>query len=635
MELLYVYIDRFNNINDQEFPFSKEFDIKFDSTSKKLEITRSSSYYDLKLFDAKFLNVTAIIGKNGSGKSSLLSFIKLLFSNSLDHFHNYIVVLKESKTKLLVIDKLSKGEKKVIEKVELEDGTKIKIANWYNEVTDMVDLINHSNSFSVYENETIGQQFLDISFNRSLDQYSEKSNNLLLERYDSLLHEQSKKPLEADVFQSIKQRMIKDTIPRDNFYHYDLQANLKFISEYRNKDWDFIPKGFMLSFSPYFFFNNISYFKRIGLSDVLGRLEYLLFKDRSDILNPERKIENFKTKIIIYLFLYYTISKQYYGSIDNNLKPFIEETLNTAEPENIPSQIKSFLDNSKTGSSHDPLVKIQSFTLSIEEKFNSYKGFNVLNWNTYAIWESDEVYESLNEIFEIWMDKDFIFSFKWQDLSAGESALLTLFSKINFVKAYADYKDFVWILIDEGDLYLHPEWQRTFFSDLHKYIPLFFKDKKGIQLFLTSHSPFIVSDLAKENIILLDKEKESGLCKVVTNDNLQTTFGANIHSLFKDSFFMESGLMGQFAKEKILNLIDFLKSNVLKSEKYSLGEESSLVLINMIGEPIIRKQLQDMWNEKFLKKEMLQSNTELARQVRQLTRKLKLEKIKNAAKKNK
>jgi hypothetical protein len=38
-----VYIDRFNNINDQEFPFSREFEIKFDTTSKNLEITRSSS----------------------------------------------------------------------------------------------------------------------------------------------------------------------------------------------------------------------------------------------------------------------------------------------------------------------------------------------------------------------------------------------------------------------------------------------------------------------------------------------------------------------------------------------------------------------------------------------------------------
>ena len=83
--------------------------------------------------------------------------------------------------------------------------------------------------------------------------------------------------------------------------------------------------------------------------------------------------------------------------------------------------------------------------------------------------------------------------------------------------------------------------------------------KKDIQILVTSHSPFIVSDLPNENVIFLTKEENKGNCVVKNSLNdMKKTFGANIHTLLSDSFFMES-LMGEFAKSKI--------DGVIKSKK--------------------------------------------------------------------
>ncbi len=109
MELLYLYIDRFNHIKEQEFHFSYEFDIHFDKEVKKLTLNTSSKP-PIKLFNEGFLNINAIIGKNGSGKTSLLTFIQTLFSREFFYHHSFILVLKEANQNILIVDKLLQGQ---------------------------------------------------------------------------------------------------------------------------------------------------------------------------------------------------------------------------------------------------------------------------------------------------------------------------------------------------------------------------------------------------------------------------------------------------------------------------------------------------------------------------------------------
>ena len=55
------------------------------------------------------------------------------------------------------------------------------------------------------------------------------------------------------------------------------------------------------------------------------------------------------------------------------------------------------------------------------------------------------------------------------------------------------------MLIDELELHLHPQWQRTIVENLRNTFP-------NIQFLATTHSPFIVQTLRKGELIALDPE---------------------------------------------------------------------------------------------------------------------------------
>ncbi len=153
------------------------------------------------------------------------------------------------------------------------------------------------------------------------------------------------------------------------------------------------------------------------------------------------------------------------------------------------------------------------------------------------------------------------------------------------------------ILIDEGETTLHPEWQKRYINYYIDFLKDNFPDK-NFHIILTTHSPFLISDLPKENIIFLDTDKE-GNCIVVDGlKEKKQTFGANIHTLLSDSFFMEEGLMGEFAKSKIDKVIELLNKSNLKKEELEYCEK----IISIIGEPIIKNQLQKMLDSKRLKR---------------------------------
>lgn len=63
------------------------------------------------------------------------------------------------------------------------------------------------------------------------------------------------------------------------------------------------------------------------------------------------------------------------------------------------------------------------------------------------------------------------------------------------------------------------------------------------------------------------------------------TFGSNIHTLFRDAFFLNDGTMGAFAERKINEIACSLQGNVSAETKK---------LIEEIGDDIIRNKLRQM-----------------------------------------
>jgi len=199
----------------------------------------------------------------------------------------------------------------------------------------------------------------------------------------------------------------------------------------------------------------------------------------------------------------------------------------------------------------------------------------------------------------------------YQTVSEGEKQFLRLavefIQLLGYIADYTNNKSHI-ILADEIDNALHPEWKKKVILKLVQLSQAYNHEnnKVNIHMIFSTHSPFLLSDIPKQNIIFLDKD-ENDNCKVVDGlKEKKETFGANIHTLLSDSFFMEDGLMGEFAKEKINSLIQYLKpkkESKSTDKQVDMDDTTAQKLIDMIGEPILQKTLQSMLDEKIYPKE--------------------------------
>lgn len=208
------------------------------------------------------------------------------------------------------------------------------------------------------------------------------------------------------------------------------------------------------------------------------------------------------------------------------------------------------------------------YTILMKKYHTKKKFFQFKSVEQYWKWK-DQVL--LNNIFLSKFDIDLkIWEVSYKDFSSGQKILFYRFFQIlRQVLSRDKYKEFI-VLIDEPDLHLHLDWQRKYIKTL---IDIFsnLEDTK-IQFIIATHSPFIVSDIPKENIIVLNWWKVEEL-------NNQT-FGANYIDLIRDWFFFENkNLMWNFAETVIWKLAD---------------EERDIYLENVLDE----KKIEDIENKK-------------------------------------
>lgn len=194
-------------------------------------------------------------------------------------------------------------------------------------------------------------------------------------------------------------------------------------------------------------------------------------------------------------------------------------------------------------------------------------------------------------------------------LSSGETALLNLYSRIYdyFSRHIINYpvlkkEDYYILFLDEADLGYHPSWKRSFVNSLIEFSSYFFsKLGSKVQIVFTTHDPLTLSDIQDCSVVYLKHEGEYSRI-LSTNDMIkpQKTFGANIHELLAESFFIGDGLIGEFAKEKIQDVIEYINDKKTRNEKVWIkSPEVVRKIINQIGEPYLSDKLSDMFLEAF------------------------------------
>lgn len=128
--------------------------------------------------------------------------------------------------------------------------------------------------------------------------------------------------------------------------------------------------------------------------------------------------------------------------------------------------------------------------------------------------------------------------------SSGESALFDQFAKIDReVQAVSGKDKELIILIDEGDAFLHFNWQQKYIKFLDAFVARIRHGFESVQVVLTTHSPILMSDVPSGNVIRFG-EPGGPLC----------TFGAPLERIVSST--VGAGSIGDFAADKISEMIE-------------------------------------------------------------------------------
>jgi energy-coupling factor transporter ATP-binding protein EcfA2 len=152
---------------------------------------------------------------------------------------------------------------------------------------------------------------------------------------------------------------------------------------------------------------------------------------------------------------------------------------------------------------------------------------------------------------------------------------------------------YVNLVLDEIELYFHPEYQRKFLKRLLDDINRAnLKAIKGINILIISHSPFVLSDIPSQNVLFLEvNESKQAIPKKYGSDN---TFAENVHEILSNGFFLNNA-MGEFARSKIQDFLSFEDKDHTHSIKvnYKKKREDFVKLIALVGEKYVRNILKN------------------------------------------
>jgi len=671
MELLYIWIEDYKNINKQGFNFSPKhwFYFKYKEEDGKviggtLQHETRNSNYPPNFFGENISNVTAIVGKNGSGKSSLMEALLNFTLGSTSHMitNTPIIDRKHSGFKTIIIykdenEKLGyTGFSNIIGEIKHVDANRKTIQCHIKAKRDFgID----DNNFSEPGKQLKRVNFIPSYLNILPCYYSNIFDEAKIIEYkdheDIVTHQtierHSRNTIRTDI--SINKRL-DTTANIELFYFKEIEKQATFISQFLKREGKFpfrLPPYFITQLK--FEKNTINKYKK-NLKESWLQAKIIT----SEIPN---KISE---QIVFYLWL---IGLGEIKKSDSEEKAKWSKALEsmTAIPNNewfekfstFKQKLDLILSSSEKKSDTE---YIQTYFNGVEELINTQilSEYDNRRGNTnllvsYRLQNNTELKkmtEFMNCYEKISTSRLYQFGFSYEEnfvnntLSSGEKTLLKFGSNLwqlntNISKNYSDnlsgeFKNSdlktpenLLLMLDEAELTLHPEWQKIFLDWSLKIIQIVCSNFNSVQVLYSSHSPFFLSDLPKGNVIFLKSktgEDKNGnkinQCHTCTQvEQAEQTFGANIHSLYRNSFFLENGLMGEFAKGKIDGVIKDLNQDDAKNKLGEKEKEEILFVIKQIGEPIIRRKLQQMYDEIFHSPEQIDNRIKaLEAEIKQL-----------------
>lgn len=582
--LCYVYIYEYKCLKDIELVIDCHYKYKFDKEKKNINITNNKDFPN-KFWGESIYSITSLVGNNGTGKSTIMSFLlDFLVEGSASRSVNGIIIYEQNGTLFYY----GKDISVIYEKITLWND---QINMNLNQLKWKIPCFYYSGHFSPYIKN-------DSRNNNLLGCHIASDNICLVEDLQNYYNEDS-----LEMQKPLKQHL----------YSYVAQNNYRICMMLANKTLSKIIKDFVWPRYVLIGINSSGSFAIENAIITENKIREKYGQEKIDVSIPSFKSLFKDTSSLDYFLsnlIYYNLINIIYDNWNwHNGFDIIDDWQNFKSPEtSIMTRFLSFIETVLDEYKKNTLMSLYNM-LMIVIKHTEYKPAEYGNGFLYI--DCSEKSTSLTEIGEMVLNNNnFYLTSKFFDfyyaasldeethtiLSSGEFELLNLFSRIydaTILKPskFSNIESSCLIMLDEAEIGFHPKWQRKYLKlviDFMNALKKMYSKIPDFQIIISTHSPILLSDIPKCCTNYLKQDLYNNTIKVPENE-IGETFAANVFDLYRMSFFMEDGLVGEFARQKINEL----------NERICNGETDGVMNeIRMIGDERIREYLIERYYDK-------------------------------------
>lgn len=649
MNLVYLYVQKFKAFRDAEFNFEPKLQMSLQRTGESpyLQVERRSghdrNFYSISRKN-RAIRVNAIVGSNGAGKTSIAVVLEhvlsggrgvgnfiVVYEDRGEYFLKYRLLKKESAKSFLDVDESHKSTTMVWDDVSARGfcAEKFKSSRIVEDdiaIPEDVEFVYYSPTYtSQHELGVVSSNIRDISTSALLKVARNQHQNTMHQIYP-----------EMDAFKSYE---YYDTI---NALAFAAKMNTKKCESVRK--WFPVPAGFSISYNEDIGLTNRSYIdnqlslyvKTLGSAGPkkrLGDKEIVRLKDRAKRLHDYARnvLDSLPSSRFLYaVFVTYVANywrdnngveemKGAKGSYGMRLVAFAHFlfTILKGRRDITGEVIVNFLNKKKAEYGRrlqdrrenrtllrkwvrniESFVKTFEYLMKHVDSRSENSGFQ-LRIAKRATYE-DIISNFLKHYIDSKTFTDYLILQLDPHLSTGEMALLSLWGRVyrecEKIREKNTGKRSVILFLDEAETTLHPSLQCKLV-----WLSIWFFEKFftgfSVQIVFATHSPMLLSDVAIEDVLFLSKppgETESRLLAGEEID-LRNTFSANIFDLYRSSFFMKDGTVGEFAKEKVNAALRALAAHIRNNlQEPRVLDGANGDTLKMIGDAVLQKYIENV-----------------------------------------